>query len=164
MFATAKVGAPKRCTCDRLFAPWNGELKPGPLEVGFDSFFGLPTVNSHAPFVLVENHRVLGLDPARNPLAVKRHVGYLPDNVGFYGSMSGRENLRYTARLNGIEPKAATARIDHLLGGVIGAARQHLVAWHPHVTPRRALGFFLDEKRRERDRALVGGARAPTQS
>lgn len=58
---------------------------------------------------------VLGLDPARKPLAVKRHVGYLPDNVGFYGSLSGRENLRYTARLNGIDRKAAEARIDTLL-------------------------------------------------
>jgi len=43
---------------------WNGDLKPGPLELGFDYYFGLPTVNSHSPFVLVENHRVLGLDPA----------------------------------------------------------------------------------------------------
>jgi ABC-2 type transport system ATP-binding protein len=58
---------------------------------------------------------VLGLDPARNPIAVKRHVGYLPDNVGFYGSLTGRENLRYTARLNGIEGKAAASRLDALL-------------------------------------------------
>jgi ABC-2 type transport system ATP-binding protein len=58
---------------------------------------------------------VLGLDPARNPLRVKRHVGYLPDNVGFYGGMTGRENLRYTAKLNGIDGKAATTRIDELL-------------------------------------------------
>jgi len=28
--------------------------------------------------------RVLGLDPARQPLEVKRHVGYLPDSVGFF--------------------------------------------------------------------------------
>src|ERR687897_3201112 len=45
--------------------------------------------------------RVLGLDPARNPLEVKRHVGYLPDSVGFYGRLTGRENLDYTARLSG---------------------------------------------------------------
>ena len=45
--------------------------------------------------------RVVGLDPTREPLAVKRKVGYLPDNVGFYGGMTGRENLRYTAKLNG---------------------------------------------------------------
>jgi ABC-2 type transport system ATP-binding protein len=59
--------------------------------------------------------RVLGLDPAREPLQVKRRVGYLPDSVGFYGRLSGRENLEYTARLNGIEPVAASERIADLL-------------------------------------------------
>jgi arylsulfatase A len=43
---------------------WNGDLKPGPLEVGFDDYFGIPVVNSHPPFVFVENHRVVGFDPA----------------------------------------------------------------------------------------------------
>jgi ABC-2 type transport system ATP-binding protein len=59
--------------------------------------------------------QVLGLDPARNPLQVKRRVGYLPDAVGFYGNLTGRENLRYTARLNRLEAEAAAARIDELL-------------------------------------------------
>ena len=62
--------------------------------------------------------RVLGLDPARDPLEVKRRVGYLPDAVGFYGRLSGRENLEYTARLNGVEPAAAAQRIDELLSQV----------------------------------------------
>ena len=44
--------------------------------------------------------RVLDYDPALNPTAVKREVGYLPDNVGFYSGMTGRQNVRYTARLN----------------------------------------------------------------
>ena len=47
--------------------------------------------------------RVVGLDPSRGPLEVKRRVGYLPDAVGFYDDMTGRENLRYTARLNRID-------------------------------------------------------------
>jgi ABC-2 type transport system ATP-binding protein len=59
--------------------------------------------------------RVLGLDPTREPLAVKRHVGYLPDNVGFYGGLTGRENLRYTAKLNGMRRADAEARIAELL-------------------------------------------------
>ena len=62
--------------------------------------------------------RVVGLDPTREPLAVKRQVGYLPDNVGFYGGLTGRENLRYTAKLNGIPRREADARIDELLSEV----------------------------------------------
>lgn len=42
---------------------WNKELKPGPLELGFDYYFGVPVLNSHPPFVYVENHSVVGLDP-----------------------------------------------------------------------------------------------------
>ena len=42
---------------------WNGELRPGPLELGFDYYFGVPVVNSHPPFVYVENDRVQGLVP-----------------------------------------------------------------------------------------------------
>jgi ABC-2 type transport system ATP-binding protein len=59
--------------------------------------------------------RVMGLDPARNPLAVKRRVGYLPDNVGFYDGMTGRENLRYTARLNGLYGRDAEGPIGEAL-------------------------------------------------
>ena len=46
---------------------WNGDLKPGPLELGFDHFFGNPGVNSSPPFVYVEDHRVVGHDP-QDPL------------------------------------------------------------------------------------------------
>jgi ABC-2 type transport system ATP-binding protein len=56
--------------------------------------------------------RVAGYDPARNPLEVKRRVGYLPDNVGFYDSMTGRENLRYTAKLNGLRGRVAEQKIS----------------------------------------------------
>ena len=59
--------------------------------------------------------RVVGLDPTREPLAVKRVVGYLPDNVGFYAGQTGRENLRYTAKLNGIPRSEAEPWIDELL-------------------------------------------------
>jgi ABC-2 type transport system ATP-binding protein len=56
--------------------------------------------------------RVVGLDPSRHPLEVKRRVGYLPDSVGFYGNMTGRENLRYTARLNGLTGADAEDHIN----------------------------------------------------
>jgi ABC-2 type transport system ATP-binding protein len=54
---------------------------------------------------------VAGRDPVREPLAVKRRVGYLPDAVGFYGNMTATENLAYTARLMGIARAKREARI-----------------------------------------------------
>ncbi len=51
----------------RDYPDWNGELKPGPLEVGFDYYFGVPVTNAQAPYVYVENHRVVGLD-AKDPI------------------------------------------------------------------------------------------------
>ena len=48
---------------------WNGELRPGPLEIGFDHCFILPTTNDRVPQVFVEGHRVKGLDPS-DPLWV----------------------------------------------------------------------------------------------
>ncbi|MCC6775263.1 MAG: ABC transporter ATP-binding protein [Hyphomicrobiales bacterium] len=47
--------------------------------------------------------RLLGYDPARQPLEVKRRVGYMPDQVGFYDNLTAAENLRYTARLMGLD-------------------------------------------------------------
>ncbi|HEX9463701.1 MAG TPA: ABC transporter ATP-binding protein [Alphaproteobacteria bacterium] len=54
---------------------------------------------------------VLGYDPARQPLQVKRRVGYMPDSVGFYDNMTARQNLRYTARLAGLDRAEAETRI-----------------------------------------------------
>ena len=59
--------------------------------------------------------RVAGLDPARQSLEVKRKVGYLPDSVGFYEQLTGRQNLAFVARLNGIPVDEATERVDALL-------------------------------------------------
>jgi len=59
--------------------------------------------------------RVLGLDPAREPLSLKRQVGYLPDSVGFYGEMTAWENLAYIARLNGLPRALAQQRMERVL-------------------------------------------------
>jgi ABC-2 type transport system ATP-binding protein len=58
---------------------------------------------------------VLGFDPARAPLQVKRRVGYLPDSVGFYDSLTAVENLAYTAKLMGLPLKERTERITKAL-------------------------------------------------
>jgi ABC-2 type transport system ATP-binding protein len=70
---------------------------------------------------------VVGFDPARQPIEVKQVVGYLPDAVGFYEGMTGRENLRYTARLNALEKDEGENRIESLLtevGLAVAADRQ----------------------------------------
>ncbi|HML09039.1 MAG TPA: ABC transporter ATP-binding protein [Xanthobacteraceae bacterium] len=62
--------------------------------------------------------RVLGFNPARQPLSVKRRAGYLPDTVGFYDHLSAADNLRYTARLIGFRPVEREQRIAEALDRV----------------------------------------------
>jgi arylsulfatase A-like enzyme len=49
---------------------WNGEIKPGPLEIGFDSAFIMPATNDRVPTVYMEGHRVVNLDPS-DPIQVR---------------------------------------------------------------------------------------------
>lgn len=61
---------------------------------------------------------VLGFDPVRQPLEVKRRVGYLPDAVGFYDHLTARENLVYTARLLDIPRREIDGRLLDALKSV----------------------------------------------
>ena len=73
--------------------------------------------------------RILGLDPARQPLSVKARVGYLPDQIGFYEELTARENLIYTARLNGLPRKEAYPRIEEVLSRIgLSDVAEHRVA------------------------------------
>jgi len=58
---------------------------------------------------------VCDLDPVTNPIEVKKKVGYLPEDVGFYYYLTGWENLMFTARLNSLSGKEAAEKIDFLL-------------------------------------------------
>lgn len=58
---------------------------------------------------------VCGLDPSRRPREIKKRVGYLPENVGFYGDMTAIESLQYVAALNGIPKETAHGRMAELL-------------------------------------------------
>jgi len=59
--------------------------------------------------------RVGGIDPVSRPVEVKRRVGYLPEDVGFYDRYSGLENLVFTGRLNGLTEKEAREKARILL-------------------------------------------------
>jgi arylsulfatase A-like enzyme len=63
---------------------WNGEIQPGPLEIGFDYAFFFPATGDRVPCVFIENHRIVGLDPT-DPIAVSyvKKIGNEP---------TGREN------------------------------------------------------------------------
>ncbi|MBN2518891.1 MAG: ABC transporter ATP-binding protein [Bacteroidales bacterium] len=59
--------------------------------------------------------KVCGIDSVRNPIGVKKRVGYLPEDVGFYDDYTGMENLIYTARLNGFSMNEASQKAEQLL-------------------------------------------------
>lgn len=89
--------------------------------------------------------QVCGFDPVRSPLAVKSVVGYLPDNVGFYPGMSGRENLRYTAALNGLAKKETEERVAALLEqvGLADAADKRAGTYSRGMRQRLAIADAL---------------------
>ena len=62
--------------------------------------------------------RVLDHDPVREPLAVKRRVGYLPDQVGFCDNLTAADNLRYIARLIGLSREERQEKIVAALAHV----------------------------------------------
>jgi ABC-2 type transport system ATP-binding protein len=59
--------------------------------------------------------RVFNYNPTREPLKVKRIVGYLPEAFGFYDNLTARENLKFIAELNGISAAETGPRVDEAL-------------------------------------------------
>lgn len=70
---------------------WNQALKPGPLECGFDYYFGVPSVNSGPPFVLVENHHVVDYDPKDPFVRGKESVTKKMEEKSGYSAIGGAE-------------------------------------------------------------------------
>jgi ABC-2 type transport system ATP-binding protein len=89
--------------------------------------------------------RVLDHDPVREPLAVKRRVGYMPDSVGFYDYLTARDNLRYTARLNGLALPEREARIAAALDrmDLIEVADKRVATFSRGMRQRLALAEII---------------------
>ena len=95
---------------------WNKDVKPGPLEIGFDYSFLIPATNDRVPCVYLENHKVVNLDPA-DPITVsykKPILGSIypngkknPEAMTFYKSTHGHNS----SVINGI------GRIGYMSGG-----------------------------------------------
>jgi ABC-2 type transport system ATP-binding protein len=88
---------------------------------------------------------VLGFNPAREPLSVKRRVGYLPDTVGFYDQLTAADNLRYTARLIGFRFNEREKRIADALErvGLADSANQHVGTYSRGMRQRLGLAEIL---------------------
>jgi ABC-2 type transport system ATP-binding protein len=62
--------------------------------------------------------QIFGFNSTRQPLKVKRLAGYLPEKVGFYETLTARENLRFIAELNNIGYAESEPLIDEVLKSV----------------------------------------------
>ena len=58
---------------------------------------------------------ICGIDSTTNPIEVKKKIGYLPEDLGFYDEMTGLENLVYTALLNGLSKREAEEKAKELM-------------------------------------------------
>lgn len=91
---------------------------------------------------------VCGFQASRNPLEVKRRVGYLPDNVGFYTDMTALENLTFIAQLNNISEKNIKNQALQILKtvGLEHAAHQKAGTFSRGMKQRLALAEVLIKK------------------
>ncbi|MCB1413646.1 MAG: ABC transporter ATP-binding protein [Xanthobacteraceae bacterium] len=89
--------------------------------------------------------RLAGFDPLRQPLEVKRRVGYMPDQVGFYDNLSGIANLSYTARLARIPAGEIDRRIATALArvGLVEAGRKAVRTYSRGMRQRLAIAEIL---------------------
>ena len=89
--------------------------------------------------------RIFGHDPMREPLDVKRLVGYLPDTVGFYDSMTASDNLHYTARLMGIARRIREDRITSALArvGLTDVAEEKVATFSRGMRQRLGLAEII---------------------
>ncbi len=82
------------------------------------------------------NARVGDLDVVRDRYAVRRRIGVLSDARGLYPRLTARENIRYYAKLHGLEGALLDKRIDELVS-ILGLQS---------IADRRAQGFSQGEK------------------
>lgn len=89
--------------------------------------------------------KVCGIDPTTNPIEVKRRVGYLPENVGFYYNRTGFENLMFTAMLNRLSEREAKQRVGLILTrvGLTGAEEKKTGKYSRGMLQRLGLADVL---------------------
>jgi ABC-2 type transport system ATP-binding protein len=59
--------------------------------------------------------RILGLDPLAEPVAVKRRVGVVPEDLALFDRLTAEETLSFVAQVHGLDDATAAARSEDLL-------------------------------------------------
>jgi arylsulfatase A-like enzyme len=114
---------------------WNGEIRPGPLDLGFDIAFIMPATGDRVPTVYIDNRRVVGLDPA-DPISVnyKEAMGNLPTGRGNADQLKVHPSHGHDQTIvNGI------SRIGYMTGGAAALWKDEDMA---DVFTRRASSFI----------------------
>jgi len=89
--------------------------------------------------------RVLGLNPLRKPIEIKKMVGYLQENMGFYRDLNAWQMLRFIAELNDITGEEADRRIENALKnvGLLDQGRKKINAFSRGMRQRLGLAEIL---------------------
>ncbi len=131
---------------------WNGDVKPGPLEIGFDYSFLVPTTNDRVPCVYLKNHRVLNLDPA-DPISIDKRIS--PDQTEYPDARKNPEAMTYYPSTHGHDFSVINGigRIGTMYGGksalwndeTMGdVLLQHVEQWlDRHLDKNKDQPFFL---------------------
>jgi len=58
--------------------------------------------------------QILGCDPAQGSRDFRRQIGFLPENVAFHDEMTGRDSLRFFARLKGVGTNSCDGLLERV--------------------------------------------------
>jgi arylsulfatase A-like enzyme len=114
---------------------WNGEINPGPLELGFDYSYIIPATGDRTPCVYVENHRVAGLDPA-DPIEInyQKKVGDEPTGAEHPELLTMKLSHGHDMTIVG-----GISRIGYMKGGKSARWNDETMA---DTVTRQAVGFM----------------------
>jgi len=89
--------------------------------------------------------RVSDFNPTKEAIEVKRIVGYIPENVGFYDDMDAIENLLFIARLNNIPDSVSSPKIEEALEdvGLEDEAKKKVSAYSRGMRQRLGIAEIL---------------------
>ena len=118
---------------------WNGEIRPGPTDIGFDSAFIMAATGDRVPTVYVENRRVVGLDPA-DPIGVS-----YGQPLGDWPTGRGNPNLLKVHPSHGHDQTIVNgiSRIGYMTGGKAALWKDEDMA---DVFTRKATAFIEQQR------------------